>query len=334
MASVTFPAGLGGDGSTVTDDSNPTTGLGNGGHRTRFIPALSQMVVIASGGVTQTAANASTAATQAGNAASSAIAAANSAATAANAPGTQATSASSMAVGIGSKSITLNQTGKSFAVGQFVQIVRTASPTTDWVVGAITAFNSGTGAMTITATDYFGSATTTGWLIAPCSPVGLNAVTAAGTQTLTNKTLTLPVISSISNTGTVTLPTSTDTLVGRATTDTLTNKTMSGVVLDDGYTEGEGSVTGTTPALSPNNGSIQTWMLTGSSVPVAGTWASGQSITLMVDDGSSFTINWSSLAVTWKTNNAAAPSLNITGFTAIVLWKVGTTIYGARVGDS
>jgi hypothetical protein len=50
--------------------------------------------------------------------------------------------------------------------------------------------------------------------------------TLTGTQTLTNKTLTTPVISSISNTGTLTLPTSTDTLVGRATTDTLTNKTL------------------------------------------------------------------------------------------------------------
>jgi hypothetical protein len=48
----------------------------------------------------------------------------------------------------------------------------------------------------------------------------------AATQTLTNKTLTAPVISSITNTGTLTLPTSTDTLVGRATTDTLTNKTL------------------------------------------------------------------------------------------------------------
>jgi hypothetical protein len=50
----------------------------------------------------------------------------------------------------------------------------------------------------------------------------------ATTDTLTNKTLTTPVISSITNTGTLTLPTSTDTLVGRATTDTLTNKTISG----------------------------------------------------------------------------------------------------------
>src|SRR6056300_181407 len=55
--------------------------------------------------------------------------------------------------------------------------------------------------------------------------------TLTGTQTITNKTLTTPVISSISNTGTLTLPTSTDTLVGRATTDTLTNKTLTSATL-------------------------------------------------------------------------------------------------------
>lgn len=49
-------------------------------------------------------------------------------------------------------------------------------------------------------------------------------VSRTSTDTLTNKTLTAPVISTISNTGTITLPTSTDTLLGRATTDTLTNK--------------------------------------------------------------------------------------------------------------
>ena len=54
----------------------------------------------------------------------------------------------------------------------------------------------------------------------------------ATTDTLTNKTLTAPVISSISNSGTVTIPSGTDTLVGRATTDTLTNKTLTSPVLD------------------------------------------------------------------------------------------------------
>lgn len=60
---------------------------------------------------------------------------------------------------------------------------------------------------------------------------GAGIVTKTGTQTLTNKTITAPVISSIVNTGTLTLPTSTDTLVGRATTDTLTNKTLTSPTL-------------------------------------------------------------------------------------------------------
>lgn len=46
MAGVTFPVDLGGDGSTVTDDSNPTTGLRRGGYQTRFVPALQNLVAI------------------------------------------------------------------------------------------------------------------------------------------------------------------------------------------------------------------------------------------------------------------------------------------------
>src|SRR6056300_1406906 len=61
--------------------------------------------------------------------------------------------------------------------------------------------------------------------------IGSTVVTLAGSHTLTHKTLTTPVISSISNTGTLTLPTSTDTLVGRDTTDTLTNKTLTSAEL-------------------------------------------------------------------------------------------------------
>jgi len=94
------------------------------------------------------------------------------------------------------------------------------------------------------------------------------------------------------------------------------------------------AVTGTTPALSPTDGSIQTWTLTAASTPTAGTWASGQSLTLMIDDGATYTVTWTSLAVTWKTDSGAAPTLNTTGFTVISLWKVSTTIYGARVGNA
>ncbi len=108
---------------------------------------------------------------------------------------------------------------------------------------------------------------------------------------------------------------------------------LSGAVLNDGYTEEVFSVSGTTPALSPTNGSIQTWTLTANSTPTADTWTSGQSMTLMVNDSASaFTVTWTSMPVTWV--GGSAPTLAPSGGnTVIVLWKVGTTIYGSLTGQ-
>ena len=99
------------NGHTYSDDSDPTTGLGNGGHRTRFIPALSDVVVVAG----QAATSATNAATSATNSANSATAAAASATTAVNAPGTNATSTTSLTISAASKTLTI-QTGKSIVV--------------------------------------------------------------------------------------------------------------------------------------------------------------------------------------------------------------------------
>ena len=62
---------------------------------------------------------------------------------------------------------------------------------------------------------------------------GVNVVTETATQTLSNKTLTTPIISSITNTGTLTLPTTTGTValtsditVTDTSTSTLSNKTL------------------------------------------------------------------------------------------------------------
>ena len=116
---------------------------------------------------------------------------------------------------------------------------------------------------------------------------------------------------------------------------TLTNKTVNKAVLNDGYTEEVFAITdGATVNLDPNNGSIQTWTLGANRTPGQANWAAGQSITLMVDDGSAYTITWSTLAPVWTTDGGTAPTLNTSGFTTIALWKVGSTIYGARVGDA
>ena len=120
-----------------------------------------------------------------------------------------------------------------------------------------------------------------------------NAATLGGTQTLTNKTLSAP--------------------------------TVTGAIIETVY-----AVTGTTPALEPANGSIQTWTLTANSTPTDSI-AAGESITLMIDDGTAYTITWPT--ITWVNNAGAAPTLATTGYTVIALWKVSTTMYGALVGD-
>ena len=86
-----------------------------------------------------------------------------------------------------------------------------------------------------------------------------------------------------------------------------------------------------TPVIDPANGTIQTWGLAASATPTSAI-AAGQSVTLMIEDGSAYSITWPS--VTWKTNVGSAPTLNATGYTVIVLWNVGGVLYGARVGDN
>ena len=111
-----------------------------------------------------------------------------------------------------------------------------------------------------------------------------------------------------------------------------TSGTASGLTLNDGYTEEVFAVTGTNPALSPANGSIQTWTLSGASTPTYGTWAAGQSILLMITAGAN-TITWPTTTWSKVGGGGAAPTLTSSGATCVILWKVGTTTYGALLGS-
>ena len=116
-------------------------------------------------------------------------------------------------------------------------------------------------------------------------------------------------------------PTATQTLTNK----TLTDPSITGTILEDVY-----AISGTTPALDPSNGSIQTWTLTANSTPTD-SLSAGEAITLMVDDGTAYTITWPT--TTWVNNGGSAPTLATSGYTVIALWKVSTTLYGALVGD-
>ena len=95
----------------------------------------------------------------------------------------------------------------------------------------VTPQNTGTITSIVAGTGLSGGTITSSGTIAIDTATTVDKTT---TQTLTNKTLTTPIISSISNTGIVTLPTATDTLVARTTTDTLTNKTLTSPKIVDG----------------------------------------------------------------------------------------------------
>lgn len=190
MTTVTFR-----NGTTVSDGSDETTTLRNGGHRTRFVPALVGTVEAASEaknwasllgsivydseysakeyavGTTCPSGSAKSWAVGTGVVAGGLYSAkyymeqsqlfSNSAL---NAPGTSATSVSPLTIGTGTKNLTI-QTGKAFSVGQFVIIADQTVPA-NYMVGQILSHNSTTGALSVNVTVIGGTGTgLTNWIV-------------------------------------------------------------------------------------------------------------------------------------------------------------------------
>lgn len=117
----------------------------------------------------------------------------------------------------------------------------------------------------------------------------------------------------------------TGTIVGTTDTQTLTNKTITGTK-ETVYTITDGA----SVDIDPANGGLQTWTLGANRTPSATNFAAGQSVTLMIADGTAYAVTWSTIGVTWV--GGTAPTLPTTGYGVIELWKVSTTVYGAYVG--
>lgn len=113
----------------------------------------------------------------------------------------------------------------------------------------------------------------------------------------------------------------------------LAGKGTGKVAVDD--FEATGAITETVYVLSgtdidPANGTIQTKTLSANAT-LTESIASGQSVVLQIDDGAGpYTITWPT--ITWVSGGGSAPNLTLAATTVIILWKVSTTLYGARVG--
>ncbi len=230
----------------------------------------------------------------------------------------------------------------------------TANNATTWAVSSTSTPIMGTDPITFVQSAGQGSFTSgngitiTGNSIAIDTSVTVDKTTA---QTLINKTLTSPIISSISNTGTLTLPTVTDTLVGRATTDTFTNKTYDTAGTGNVFkingtsitaTTGSGSVVlATSPTLvTPTLGaatatSINGLTITSStgtlSITNAKTLAATNSLTFSGTDGSTLNIGTGgTLGTNAYTSTAYAPLASPT-FTGTVTFPTPFTLGATSV---
>lgn len=82
--------------------------------------------------------------------------------------------------------------------------------------------------------------------------------------------------------------------------------------------------------LDPANGTIQLKALTGDTTFTVTSFESGHSITLMLNNSSASVISWPS-SIYWA--NGETPAVSETAYTTIVLWQVGSSVYGASLGD-
>ena len=126
--------------------------------------------------------------------------------TALNGPGTSGTSATALTIAPGPQTFA-SQPGKAWVVGQPVIVSRTSAPGTTRMSGTITAYNTGTGPMTVLVDTILGVGTFSDWTIGlgtarapdalPIQIITVNTAAVPGIHYViaaANVTLTLPAV--------------------------------------------------------------------------------------------------------------------------------------------
>lgn len=157
-------------------------------------------------------------------------------------------------------------------------------------------------------------------------------------QTLTNKSIDLA-----SNTLTGTLAQFNTALSGEdfaslTGIETLTNKTLTSPAITDPVLTGTlrhdifAITDGAGFAIDPRNGDIQTITLGANRTPTVANFNAGDMVDLLIDDGTVYSITWTTIGVTWI--GGTAPTLRASGYTKVRLYRIGATYYGEEIAPT
>ena len=248
------------------------------------------------------------------------------------------TSTSSVAIGTGSKSWT-TQSGKLWQVGQFVIVADSATPA-NYCYGQVTGYSPTTLDVDVTATG--GSGTKTAWAIG-LAPNASSYATKAGTETLSGKTVDLASNTLTGTTAQFNAALSDGDFATKAGTETLSGKTLEDPILSKALVETAYTITdGAAFEIDPSSGTVQKITLGASRTPKATNFANGESILLLIDDGTAYAITWTDATwggsgVKWigsSSGGGVAPALGTTGLTWVLLTKYSGQVYGQLAGYS
>jgi len=99
----------------------------------------------------------------------------------------------------------------------------------------------------------------------------------------------------------------------------------SSLVINGEIQEKEYELLGT--VIDPANGTIQ-YKTLAANTTFTESLSNGEYVTLMINDGSAFTVTWPSIS--WAGGDT--PVLKLTGYNIISLWKVNNVLYGVFSG--